>query len=174
MIYIITGGQGEGKTNFLREVTSILKQYAMPLKGFLAAGVFKDNKRTKFVLEDVNSEEKELFCDTTYNNGDIQFGRFAFKRKGREFGTKCLNVKKAKNKSICVIDEIGKLETSGRGWHHIFKTLLKRNSTLIISVGNLYLNEVVSFFEIENFRIFDIADITPAQTAQEIFEASGT
>ena len=174
MIYIITGGQGEGKTSFLRELTSKLKQYAMPLKGFLAAGVFKDNKRTKFVLENVNANEKELLCDTTYNSGDMQFGRFVFKRKGREFGAKCLNVNKTQNKSICVIDETGKLKTSRKGWYHVFKTLLKRNNTCIISVGNLYLNEVISFFEMENLRLFDIAGITPTQTAQEIFEVSGT
>lgn len=175
MIYIVTGGQEEGKTSFLRELACHLKTSDIPLRGFLAAGTFEANLRTKFVLEDVSTDEKELFCDTSFNPGDLQFGRFAFKTKGHEFGVKCLADDNQKQDNyIYILDEIGKLETSGKGWHDVFKRLLKRNRNIIISVRNIYLYEVVDYFGLENFRIFNIADLTAGQTAQEIIESSTT
>jgi len=170
MVFIITGSQGQGKTNFLKSLSEKLKHNKIQLKGFIALGTFESNLRSKFILEDVNGTSRELFCDTTIRPEDKQFGRFAFKPEGHDFGVSCLSGDEGSNKTIYVLDEIGKLETSGYGWHDSLKRLLNEKKDLIIAVRNLYLYEIVSYFGIENFRIINIEDILPEEVSSEISE----
>ncbi len=170
MVFIITGSQGQGKTNFLKSLSDKLKDNDIDLKGFIALGSFESNLRSKFTLEDINTQTRELFCDTTVRPEDTQFGRFAFKPEGHDFGIRCLSGEEEKHKTIYILDEIGKLETSGYGWHDSLKRLLQEKKDIVIAVRNLYLYEVISHFEIENFRIFNIADLSPEQVSSEITE----
>ena len=168
MVFIVTGSQGKGKTGFLRVLANEFKHKQIPLYGFLALGTFKNNQRNKFILEDINTSEQALFCDTEPRPGDVRFGRFAFKSEGKQFGLECLKRAAEKEKATYMLDEIGLLETHQKGWHDVFKRLLESQKNVIISVRNLYLSEIVAYFEIENFRIFNMNDITPEATATDI------
>jgi len=170
MVFIVTGSQGKGKTSFLKVLANELKHQKMPVYGFLALGTFKNNQRNKFILQDINTSEQALFCDTKPQPGDISFGRFAFKPEGKQFGLDCLKQVTEDEHAIYMIDEIGLLETHQKGWHDVFGSLLDSGKNVVISVRNLYLSEIVAYFEIENFRIFNMNNITPKETASDIMK----
>lgn len=170
MVFIVTGSQGKGKTSFLRDLAKELQHQKVPVYGFLAVGTFKNNLRNKFILEDINTGKQALFCDTEPQPGDTSFGRFAFKPEGQQFGRDCLKRVSEEQNAIYMIDEIGLLETHQKGWHDVFSSLLDSDKNIVISVRNLYLSEIVAYFEMENFRIFNMNNITPAETASDIMK----
>jgi nucleoside-triphosphatase THEP1 len=60
-------------------------------------------------------------------------------------------------KDIVIIDETGKLETRGGGWHDEVKgLLLKRKGILILSVRKRFISEVLGSFGINDAHITDV------------------
>ena len=156
-IFIITGGQGSGKTTFLANLIEYLRKENILIGGIIANGFWENNVRTGFELEDIYTGEKKILCLTNPIEGWEKFRRFYFNPEGFEFGNKVLNPANLAKADIIVIDEVGPFELEDKGWAQAIKSLLKINKKPMIWVVRENLTEdIITHFEIDDFNMFDI------------------
>ncbi len=155
-VVIISGEKNQGKTSFLSNLASILKSNNFKIAGFLAIGIFDNNKNKSFFLHDINSDEK-IFLASTNKFSNISVGRFYFNPKAFDFGEKIIenNLNYA---DIFFIDEIGHLELKNNGWSNIVENLFFNNKIQIWSVRNSLISDVINRFGLSKAFVFDVSN----------------
>lgn len=157
-VFIITGSQGSGKTEFLLKVIEKLKEKDINTGGIIARGFWENNVRSGFELIDIQSGEKMMLCQTKPVNGWEKFRRFYFNPKGFDFGNKALAPENLKNADVIVIDEAGPVELEGKGWSDAINRLTKTTEKPMIWVVRKSLTEdIIAHFKINDFTIFEIS-----------------
>ena len=168
-IFIITGTQGSGKTNFLAELIKYLKKESVSVGGFIAHGFWKDNIRDKFELEDIQTGDRIILSQIEPVEGWEKFRRFYFNPEGFVFGGKLLSPERLINTDLIIIDEIGPFELLGNGWRKAINQLLNETSTPMIWVcRESILKELVLEFKLQSYRKFNILQDVPETMAREI------
>ncbi len=132
-IYIISGETRSGKTTFLKEVISHLKQKdsGISIRGIIAHGLDRGNERFGFDIEDVATNKKAFLCSQDRVEEALKIGRFYFSKKGLEFGQEALTTHLDAT-DLLVIDEIGYMELKGKGWFESIEKALKKESITMI------------------------------------------
>ncbi|MEJ2595688.1 MAG: nucleoside-triphosphatase [bacterium] len=121
-VFIISGGQGEGKTTLFRKVSGLLINNKKSLYGFYAKGEWEGGTRSRFFLCDLNSDASMLLCQSSPDPSFKRHGRFYFSKDAIQFGHTLLSRKIPG--SIFAIDEIGRFELNGFVWADKFRELL--------------------------------------------------
>lgn len=83
-------------------------------------------------------------------------GSFSFFKEGFSFADEIINDIIRKGISPVFIDEIGPLELYGNGHHNSFLNVLKTGSTVYFTVRKFRLEDVISFYSIQNYNIIKI------------------
>ena len=115
-VIIISGDIQEGKTTFLIELITMLKNRNVKINGFIAKGIHDENGRIGYDLEDVVSGESIPYIRNKNSNNAYRHGKYYFSREGFDFGEKILNNIRKLNTDIAVIDEVGPVELKGKAW----------------------------------------------------------
>lgn len=169
-IFIISGGQGSGKTTKLKEVLSILQKKGVSVAGFIAEGSWENNKRNAFTLVNIQSGESIPLCSNKLNDSWIQMGRFFFDQNAISKAEKWLLEGVSAHVDCFVIDEIGLFELDGKVWHSAFKKLLKQdNRAIIITVRDRFLERVIKKYNLQKVEIFSV-DTAAFIIAEELLE----
>lgn len=154
-IFIITGEQGEGKTTTAIEVVEELKKMGVPVKGFVALGLWSDNVRSGFFIKDLETGNRSLLCKSDPDRDFEKIGRFYFNPKTIAIGEKILLL--GKPGELLVIDEIGLFETKGRVWHRVLKELIKTSENpLLITIRKQFVQKVINCFSLKDPTIFEL------------------
>lgn len=167
-VYIITGGKDSGKTTLLCDVVKLLQEHELETRGFVSELDTDDHGGREYYLTNINTGNQQLLC--TYKNypGWIFTGKFYFNPVIIEMGTEILTDKTPPLPDFFIMDEIGKLETQGMIWEAVVKTLLDtENAKLIWTCRDEWLTEVVKYFKLLNYRIFEASEMS----AQEIVKS---
>lgn len=168
-IFILTGVQGSGKTNFLIELIKFLKIEGVSTGGFIAHGFWKVNIRDKFELEDIQTGNRITLSQTESVSGWKKFRRFYFNPDGFVFGEKVLSIENLLNTDLIVIDEIGPFELQGNGWRKAINKLFTETEKPMIWVcRKSIIEELVFEFKLQSYLIFDIEEGTPETLSQII------
>ncbi|MDP2424414.1 MAG: nucleoside-triphosphatase [Bacteroidales bacterium] len=169
-IFIITGGQGKGKTTFLLELSKLLKNAGLPIAGFCAPGYWKEGKRSGFDLMEINGVKQVCLCNTTCDAGDIPFRRFFFKHSALSYGNQLL-VSAAGTNNIVFIDEIGPLEMEGNAWANGLNQLVQNPPlALVVAVRSNLLAEIAGKWGMNADVVFDIERNTPSEVFDKLNE----
>lgn len=164
---IITAGQGQGKTNLLKEVISILKSNSFRLKGFYAEGYWEKNKRSGFDLIDVSTNKKVKLCSTKTKKTWNKIFHYYFNPEAIKIGNKILNNNFLSDTDIIIIDEIGKIDLKGKIWHDAVTKIVKHSDIpVILVVRNTFLKEVIEYWKLGDVKIFEAG----IHNAKEIFD----
>ncbi len=156
-VIIIRGVRHGGKSTFAENLLSILKQNNKKVFGFLAKGIFKNNLRAEFFLENINTGEKKLLCKAEGNEEQKKIGRFYFNEKGLEFGKKILATNNVKDADYILIDEVGPFELKGKGWSESIEQLSEiETHTMIWVVRKSLVYDILRRFGITHALILDI------------------
>ncbi len=170
-VYIIAGDQREGKTIFLKDSISLLKEEGIEVEGIMAEGMDEFGKRTGFELVNVSTGKKILLCSIHGEKNWVKTGKYFFNPGGLEFGKKILSG--ISSSSVLVIDEIGPLELSDRGWAGPIQNILARYDNKMIWVVRRNLTEkIIQKFDLKNVTIIDIARYKPAELINWIIGGS--
>ncbi len=171
-VFVITGSQGSGKTTFLTKLTKHLRDEGLSVGGIIAHGFWNNNERAGFELENIQTGEKIILCQTNPAKGWAKFRRFYFNPEGFAFGNKVLDPANLDKTDIIVIDEVGPFELENRGWAQAIKLLLHNiDKPMIWVVRNSLKKEILSHFFINDFTIFDI-DISEEEVDRLVFKLS--
>ena len=167
-ICIITGKPGSGKTTFIRKLLKLLQDAGLAYAGFYADGYWQDGLRSGFDIVEVNELQRECLCNTTAEEGDLQYRRFYFKQRGLALGSEILR-KAEGNEKIVFIDEIGGFEMEGQGWAGAIEKLQQKPPGLMIwTVRENLVDEICRKFGIMPQAIWNIDEAKAKEITAEI------
>jgi nucleoside-triphosphatase THEP1 len=170
-VVIITGNIREGKTTFAQEIISDLLKRKIKLAGFLSFGIDSNGQRTGFNLFDLESSESIELCSDIKTENRLQLGKYFFNEAALMRGNEILSVANLSDKQLVVIDEIGPLELSGRGWGSSIE-----NITRTIAIPHLWIvrkslvKNIIRRWNVGNAYIFDISENTTMEVENKLIE----
>lgn len=143
---IIEGMKNGGKTTAALE----LKKAIPSLRGFLS---LSEEPKDEITLLDLDSGNR-LPLMSRYFKRDDRIGCYSLVKESFLYASGF----EAKEKDIVIIDEIGRLECSDSGFYFLLCNLLKCDITLIITVRNEYVKDVLNHFGMKA-EIFSVNQI---------------
>ena len=168
-VIIITGEVQEGKTGFLIELISLLKEKGINIKGFLARGIHEGESRIGYDLVDISSGESCIFIRKDPHDGWYRHGKYYFSSGGEEFGNEILKEALESSPDIVVIDEIGPVEMKGRGWATEVETLINTSPAVQLwVVRKPLLKKIIRQWHIGDVMVLDVSTDRPAESSAEV------
>jgi len=153
----MTGPVHSGKTTLLKKMTQKLKQQELKIDGFLSESKWKDQKILGYDLFDLSEEKSHPFIRKKGRKDWEKKGPFYFIPE--TFALAKQIIRRASNTDICVIDEVGPLELSGKGlWTALKEALQTHPSSLLLVVRISILEKFLSKINRKDVRVFDIKD----------------
>jgi nucleoside-triphosphatase THEP1 len=157
MIFILTGPVHSGKTTLLKRVVQEFKRKKLVIDGFLSEAVIKDQERTGYDLFDLKKEKSIPLIRRAGKEGWQRVGSYFFIPTGLEEAQ--VIISRSKDADICVVDEVGPLELSGKGfWPALKPILLPPLTTFLIAVRKSILEEFLSILDEADTKVFDLRD----------------
>ncbi len=84
----------------------------------------------------------------------FRFGPYSFSEKAQKQAATIIETSIESGTSPIFLDEIGPVELENRGFAPLFRTLLKSEITIYVSVRDFLLEQIIEFFEIKNNQIY--------------------
>lgn len=168
-IFIVTGDQGSGKTQFIKDLYEFLSLFEKDIRGFISRKIFNDKGNKEFILRDLTSG-KEISLATKIENPEYSENqKFLFNPKALDTGNLIIEEAVIDQCRILIIDEIGPYELSEKVWHNSFlRVLNKFKGYLIISVRKKMIEQVMDKYLIHEAFIEDIEQTSPRKTGDAI------
>ena len=170
-IIIITGDIHQGKTTFAKKIVMDLLERKVGIAGFLSIGINENGQRCGFNLVDIESQNEFELCTNKKDESRLKFGQFYFNKDSLLRGEEVLSPENLCNKQLIVIDEIGPLELSDKGWSSSIEKLVSTSKIPHLwVVRKSILKKVIRKWNIGNVYIFDIEDSNLQEAQMKINE----
>jgi nucleoside-triphosphatase THEP1 len=171
-LFIISGKVGEGKTRILEQLLGRLKENNISVGGILAPRIMENEQTIGYDLLDLIENRTCSFLRLHDGKAGETIGRYAISMDGIHFGNEALSVAKNLENKLVVIDEIGKLEFSDRGWAPALNDLLATSDNhLILSVRDSFVEQVIEKWNMEPNIIFRIQESESEEILMKILQA---
>lgn len=168
-IYIITGTKSEGKTTFLKALAEELRKKNIKTGGIICERIMIEGNTIGYDVINIESGEKEPFLRLGGNCGTESIGRFTICPDGLAFGKNVLNSINLPECRIVIIDEVGMLEISGRGWAGSLTDLLSNPGChILISVRDIFIDEVKKKFNLGPAEVLRVSENDPLETSSAL------
>ncbi len=137
---IITGPVQSGKSSLAWALVKRLRQASIPMAGFIAKGLWENNRRCGFVLFDLRTQQmtalakrdKEKIFPTSDRSLMANRVPYTFFKEGIAAGKQALEPDNCRQAHIIMVDEMGKMELQGKGWACCIPPLLELNQCIHI------------------------------------------
>ncbi len=157
MIYILTGPVHSGKTTLLKKITLELKHQRFKVDGFLSESLWDNQKIIGYDLLDLREDKSCPFIRKAGEKDWDRIGSFYFIPETLDLAKHI--IKRAKKMDICVVDEVGPLELSGKGlWPALKEALSKSQPQYLLVVRITILKKFLSKIKREDVRVFDMEE----------------
>jgi nucleoside-triphosphatase THEP1 len=171
-IFIITGSRQQGKTSHLKELTATLRSSHVKLAGFLSEGVHSGGKRTGFNLTDLKTGESTELCRTDDRYEGPKQGDYRFNPAALVMGENILGSSLIGGTEVIIIDEIGPIEISGKGWYSAIEKLCSSTSVpQIWTVRRSLVEKAVRRWNTGTVHIIDAGLTDVKETASLVFSS---
>jgi nucleoside-triphosphatase THEP1 len=171
MIFLLTGPLHAGKTTCLKKSIQKFKDQKIHVHGFLSLAVFERQERIGYDLFDLSKEDSIPLLRKKGDKTWTKTGPYFFVPSGLEEAQEVLS--RARESEICVVDEVGPLELTGKGfWPALEQVLFPPVTTFVISVRESILDDFLSTLGKVEHRVFDVKDEDiSARMTEEIIKA---
>ncbi len=130
---VITGSIQSGKSSLAWSLMEELRQLSIPMAGFIAKGMWKDNQRSGFDLFDLKRQTMTpLAKRSKFENPPPSGMPYTFLREGVNAGRRALTLENCRDAKIIMVDELGKMELQGKGWAPFIPPLLELKKSIHI------------------------------------------
>ena len=157
MIFLLTGPVHSGKTTTLKKAVLRLKDHALDVHGFLSEAVFEGQERTGYDLFDLKEEKSVPLLRITGDKDWQRVGSYFFIPSGLEKAERILL--RAGEADVCVVDEVGPLELTGKGfWPALERVLFPPSAVFLISLRESILEDFRRILEKQEAEVFDVRE----------------
>ncbi|MGB9861588.1 MAG: nucleoside-triphosphatase [Candidatus Bipolaricaulaceae bacterium] len=146
---IISGPIGAGKTLASLALAAHLKKEGLTIGGVVSPRVIRNGETVGYRVKDLRTGKELLLCAREPFPGAFPFRRFFFSQKALDFANLVLR-EAAKEAEVIVVDEVGPLELSGRGFALGLWAARESSAFLILTVRPSLLSEVERWLKLEN------------------------
>ncbi len=174
-VFIITGPPQGGKTTALKAILHCIEDSGYRIHGFIAEGLQEDGIRTGFDLMEIPSGRRTPLCRCTPVPGGGSWGRFNFFPEGLATGIAAMLQAGKRPPDLTVIDEVGPFELHGGIWADGLDYIVKESPRpLLWVVRSFILHEVITRWNLNHTRIFEVPIPEPVLAAAQITQAIDT
>jgi nucleoside-triphosphatase THEP1 len=168
-IFIVSGPRGKGKTTFLREVADLLRKKNLSVSGIIAEALTDGRESGGYDIVNLETGERLAFLRNEDKYGNDRIGRFYICPEGLEGGKSVFTALLSAETDIVVIDEVGRLELRGQGWHDPVTDLLgKTGHNIIMTVRREFVEKIRDKWNLENVIVFDVRKSDPRKAVVTI------
>jgi len=168
MIFILTGPVHSGKTTLLKKAVRELKEKKYRIDGFLSETVWRKEEIVGYDLFDLKKERSIPLIRRTGEEEWQKIGSYFFIPQSLAEAEKI--ILRGKEADILVVDEVGPLELSGRGfWPALKQVVFQPLTSYILVIRKNIIKDFLAMHGKSKVKIFDIKnkDIL-AQLIEEI------
>jgi nucleoside-triphosphatase THEP1 len=171
MIFVLTGSVHSGKTTLLKRMVQEFKQEKLMADGFLSEAIFKGQERVGYDLFDLKKEKSIPLLRKSGKKDWQSVGSYFFVPSGLEEAQRIIS--RSKSSDICVVDEVGPLELSGKGfWPALKPILFPPLIPFLITVRISVLGDFLGILGKIDTRVFDMKELDAfSQWTEEIIRA---
>lgn len=153
-VFIITGGVGSGKTTCAKSLIENFQQESISVSGVYSSRVIKNEITTGYDIVTISNNKSEIFLRKKGDSSQQKIGRFYIFDEGLNAGNSELQ---NSNSQITVVDEIGRLELSGKGWFNSVEQIIEKSENhLILAVRDEFVSQIIEKFKIQPESIFNL------------------
>jgi nucleoside-triphosphatase THEP1 len=170
-IIILSDQTDTGKTALIKELIEHLKLSNVKTGGIYAQKIMMNDARIGYDVVSVKTNQREVFLRTCENDQLEKIGPFCIFPGGLELGNHYLAPESNTDHEIMIVDEVGKLELSGKGWAEKIGVLLKsqKNTVLMVVRVNL-VDQVIDRWNIRDPVIVNKMEIGPLLAKDRILK----
>lgn len=155
MIFILTGPVHSGKTTLLKKIVYELKEEKFNIDGFLSEAILKNKETVGYDLFDLKKEKSIPFIRRKGEKDWQRMGLYFFIPQGLAEAKEI--ILRSKDADISVVDEVGPLELSGKGfWPALEQIILKPLTSCLLVVRINILEDFLAMMGKKEVKIFDI------------------
>ncbi len=160
---IISGPIGAGKTQASSALAARLAKEGLTVGGVVSPRMIRDGETVGYRVKDLRTGKELLLCAREPIPGEREafpFRRFFFSQKALDFANLVLR-EAAKEAEVMVVDEVGPLELSGRGFASGLWAAREGQAFLILTVRPHLLSEVGRWLNLGNASVFFLSAEEP-------------
>ncbi len=155
MIFILTGPVHSGKTTLLKKVVRELKRQKYKVDGFLSEAVWTRGETVGYDLFDLKKERSIPLIRRTGEEEWQKIGSYFFIPQSLAEAEKI--ILRGKEADILVVDEVGPLELSGRGfWPALKQVVFQPLTSYILVIRKNIIKDFLAMLGKSEVKIFDI------------------
>ncbi|MFA8434603.1 MAG: nucleoside-triphosphatase [Marinifilaceae bacterium] len=164
-VFIVTGKKDCGKTQFMENLYSKLKDQGYCISGIFAPKITTLEGKPGYRWVHQPSERTERLADLKPREGWLKQGKFFFSPEAFDVGFSMLQVM---DSCMVLLDEVGKLELSGSGWARAIDYLLTRPVVLVLSMRETVVERILDHWNITSLDEFYLPEAKVEKVIQEI------
>jgi len=155
MIFILTGPVHSGKTTLVKNVARELKRQEYRIGGFLSEAVWENEATVGYDLFDLREETSIPLVRRTGEEKWQKIGSYFFIPQGLARAEKI--ILREKDVDILVVDEVGPLELSGKGfWPALKQVIFHPLNIYLLVIRKNILEDFLKTLGKREVKIFDI------------------
>jgi len=159
-IFIVTGKIDGGKTSFIKKLVDVLKEKNIKVGGIYSQKIIENNERTGYDVVDIKTNKSEIFLRANGNGNLEKIGIFSIFPQGLKFGLESLKPANNIENEIVIVDEVGKLELSGKGWaSELEDFLILQNNHILMVIHEDLVEKTIEKWNLKNSLIIKIPEV---------------
>jgi nucleoside-triphosphatase THEP1 len=168
VINILTGPVHSGKTTLLKSTIPLLAEKHILVDGYLSIAVWKNKKFHGYDLLDLRENKSYPFILKQGQQEWQKIGRFFFIPEALDLANEI--IRRSRIADLCVVDEVGPLELSGKGiWPSLEIILSSPEPQLLLVIRDTILDKVMKKIRRDDMVVHDIEqNETPRHLADSL------
>jgi len=155
VINILTGPVHSGKTTLLKSTIPVLREKKFRIAGYLSEATWKNDEFLGYDLVDLEDHRNHPFIRKHGQQDWQRIGSFFFLPETLDLAKNIIH--RSEKADLCIVDEVGPLELSGKGVWPALENILKfPHSHLLLVVRDSILDDMLDKIQREDFIVFDI------------------
>lgn len=155
---ILSGGIGAGKTRTGERLAAALAARGFTVGGILSPRVVRRGKTIGYTVRDLASGVKQPFASLDPPGETV--GKYFVSQSGLAFARSSIQ-QAARSAQVVFVDEVGRLELSGRGYAPALRALLRSHALPVLLVRCSFVDAVVKTFSIAHHEILPVEPDAP-------------